>query len=89
MWATLPNCGELSKFLKGNNYLKTTHILIEMDKEFEWKKLPVEGTDDYFVSEDGQIFSSKYNKSLSPCLRAGYLSIYIYKIKRHIKSIKW
>ena len=85
MWATLPNCGELSKFLKGNNYLKTTHILIEMDKEFEWKKLPVEGTDDYFVSEDGQIFSSKYNKSLSPCLRAGYLSIYIYKIKKNLK----
>ena len=57
-----------------------------MNKEIEWKKLPVEGIDDYFVSEDGQIYTKKTNKIMAcSSFRGGYKSFCINQNKTSYK----
>ena len=54
--------------------------------EIKWKHIPIEGLEDYLVSNDGKIYSNITNKDIaSSSLRGGYKSFCVHKIKKSLK----
>ena len=65
--------------------LKIIPLLIIMS-EIKWKSIPIEGLEDYFVSNDGKIHSKISNKDIAASsLRGGYKSFYVNKVKKTFK----
>ena len=54
--------------------------------EIKWSQIPIEGLEDYMISEDGNVFSKLSRKNMSlASIRGGYQSIKFHKINKCLK----